>query len=155
VRPTVRDVQYRLWKVMPPWSRRLAVRLFVPRVSLGVCAVIRDGYGRVLIAHHPYRSAWGLPGGFVNSDEQPAAALMREIREELGVEASVGPLLAAHAAPGDGHLTLYYATSIADEPHPNSVEIDALRHVPEEALHTLLDPTALVWLPTMHHADAA
>jgi 8-oxo-dGTP diphosphatase len=136
----------RVWALLPSWGQRLAVRFCAPKVSLGVCAVIRDPRGRVLVAYHPYRRAWGLPGGFVEHDEQPDAALRREIGEELGISASVGPLLGAHAAPDVRHLTLYYAVTIAETPRMDGVEIDALRYVPEDELPTLMDPMALVWL---------
>lgn len=136
----------RVWALMPAWGQRLAVRLCAPRVSLGACAVIRDPHGRVLLAYHPYRHAWGLPGGFVEHGEQPDTALLREIGEELGVSASVGPLLGAHTAPDTRHLTLYYAATIAGTPHLDGVEIEALRYVPEDELPTLMDQTALVWL---------
>jgi ADP-ribose pyrophosphatase YjhB (NUDIX family) len=135
-----------IWALLPSWGQRLAVRLCAPKVSLGVCAVIRDPRGRVLVAYHPYRRAWGLPGGFVAHDEQPDAALRREIGEELDVAASVGPLLGAHAAPDVRHLTLYYAVTIAETPRVDGVEIDALRYVPEDELPALMDSMALVWL---------
>jgi ADP-ribose pyrophosphatase YjhB (NUDIX family) len=135
-----------VWALLPSWGQRFAVRLCAPKVSLGVCAVIRDPRGRVLVAYHPYRRAWGLPGGFVAHDEQPDAALRREIGEELDVAASVGPLLGAHAAPDVRHLTLYYAVTIAETPRVDGVEIDALRYVPEDELPALMDSMALVWL---------
>ena len=52
-----------------------------------VCAVIeRDG--RVLIAQRPAHKhlplAWEFPGGKVEPGEAPSAAILREIREELG-----------------------------------------------------------------------
>ena len=52
-----------------------------------VCAVIeRDG--RVLIAQRPPHKLlplkWEFPGGKVEPGEDPAAAIVREIREELG-----------------------------------------------------------------------
>lgn len=136
----------RVWALLPAWGQRLAVRFCAPKVSLGACAVIRDSRGRVLIAYHPYRRAWGLPGGFVEHGEQPDVALRREIGEELGVTASIGPLLGAHAAPDIQHLTLYYAATIAATPRADGVEIEALRYVPEDELPLLMDRTALVWL---------
>jgi ADP-ribose pyrophosphatase YjhB (NUDIX family) len=139
----------RVWALLPQWGQRLAVRLCAPKVSLGACAVIRDPRGRVLIAYHPYRCAWGLPGGFVEHGEQPDAALRREIGEELGVAASIGPLLGAHAAPDIRHLTLYYAATIAATPRVDRVEIVTFRYASEDELPLLMDPTALVWLGTV------
>jgi 8-oxo-dGTP diphosphatase len=54
-----------------------------------VCAVIeRDG--RLLIAQRPAHKhlplKWEFPGGKVEPDEDPAAAIVREIREELGCD---------------------------------------------------------------------
>ncbi len=54
-----------------------------------VCALILRGE-RVLIAQRPEGKhlalKWEFPGGKVEPGEQPTAALVREIREELGCE---------------------------------------------------------------------
>lgn len=57
-----------------------------------VCAVlVRDG--RVLLARRPAGKhlalKWEFPGGKVEPEESPVAALIREIREELGCEIEV------------------------------------------------------------------
>ena len=60
-----------------------------PRLRV-VAAALFDG-GRVLIAERPagkhMAGWWEFPGGKVGSDESDAQALVRELREELGVEA--------------------------------------------------------------------
>ncbi|MGH6629146.1 MAG: (deoxy)nucleoside triphosphate pyrophosphohydrolase [Burkholderiales bacterium] len=58
-----------------------------------VCALIeRDG--RVLLAQRPagrhLALQWEFPGGKVEPGEEPAAALRREIREELGCDIVIG-----------------------------------------------------------------
>jgi 8-oxo-dGTP diphosphatase len=57
---------------------------------LVVAAALYDGYGRVLIAERPagkhMAGRWEFPGGKVNPEESEAAALARELHEELGVE---------------------------------------------------------------------
>lgn len=62
-----------------------------PRYTLGVVAVIADVAGAVLLVEHVYhpRFAWGLPGGWIDADEDPAAAILRELHEELALSARV------------------------------------------------------------------
>ena len=40
-----------------------------------------------------------MPGGYVETGETPAQAAAREVREELGIEVPIGPLLVADWAP--------------------------------------------------------
>ncbi|MGI9824974.1 NUDIX hydrolase [Agromyces sp. Marseille-Q5079] len=55
--------------------------------------IIRNG--EILLSHwnEHGRSGWTLPGGGIEGDEHPSAAVVREIREETGHEASVDRLL--------------------------------------------------------------
>ena len=77
-----------LWRGLPECVRRWAVVAAQPRFTVTAGAVVIDEGGRVLLLHHPFRSGsgWGIPGGFINSGEQPEAALRRELREEIGLE---------------------------------------------------------------------
>lgn len=56
---------------------------------VAACALI-DADGRVLLARRPEGKAmaglWEFPGGKVEADESPEAALTRELYEELSVE---------------------------------------------------------------------
>jgi ADP-ribose pyrophosphatase YjhB (NUDIX family) len=113
---------------------------------MGVCAVIGDAQGRVLLAHHSYRQRpWGLPGGFIRQREDPAVALTRELVEELGVTAVVGPVLAAEMS--GRHLTLYYQVSIAAAPRPDGIEIDTFRYATRDEIPQLLGGETQPWLP--------
>ena len=63
-----------------------------------VAGVIRDARGRVLLARRTegrdLSGSWEFPGGKVEPGEAPEAALARELREELGIEATIGaPLI--------------------------------------------------------------
>ena len=91
--------------------------LLAPRQRLGALGVLLDAQGRVLVARHALRvqTPWGLPGGFVERGEHPAAALAREFQEELGLRIAVRELLhCAQDGVAPGHdgpsgLTLVYA----------------------------------------------
>ena len=91
-------------------------------------AVVLDDGGRILLARRagdPERGKWDLPGGFLEEGEHPLDALVRELREETGLE--VEPLgLAAIEMDvyGDGSeapatLNLYWSARIVSgEPAP-------------------------------------
>jgi acetyl-CoA carboxylase carboxyl transferase subunit beta len=66
-------------------------------------AVVRDGEGRLLLiqrANEPGRGRWSLPGGRVEPGESAAAAAVREVHEETGLEVAVTGLLGTVALPG-------------------------------------------------------
>lgn len=60
-----------------------------PIVLVAAVALV-DGDGRVLVAQRPEGKAmaglWEFPGGKVEPGETPEAALIRELREELGID---------------------------------------------------------------------
>ena len=57
-----------------------------------VCALIERG-GLILLAQRPGHKhlplKWEFPGGKVETGEEPAAAIVREIREELGCDVTI------------------------------------------------------------------
>jgi 8-oxo-dGTP diphosphatase len=84
----------------------------VKTVLVAACALI-DADGRVLIAQRPpgrpMAGLWEFPGGKVEAGETPETTLIRELKEELGIEvneACLAPLtFASHAYP-DFHLLM-------------------------------------------------
>jgi 8-oxo-dGTP diphosphatase len=97
-------------------------------------AVVR--HGRVLATRRtrPAEAAgrWEFPGGKVEPGEEPEAALVRELREELGVEVSVTGRLGGEQPVTDRYrLRVLLAEVVGGEPVPH--EHDALRWLgPEE-----------------------
>jgi 8-oxo-dGTP diphosphatase len=90
-----------------------------------VAAVIRDREGRILLTRRPegthMAGLWEFPGGKVLDGESPAAALQRELCEELGVEARTGTPItfAVHEEEGLRIVLLFFeARIISGEPRP-------------------------------------
>ena len=72
-----------------------------------------DPDGRVLLAQRPNGKSmaglWEFPGGKVEDGEAPETALIRELREELGIEtweSCLAPLTFASHAYDDFHLLM-------------------------------------------------
>ena len=81
-------------------------------VLVAACALI-DIDGRVLIAQRPEGKSmaglWEFPGGKVDPGERPEDALIRELKEELGIvvqEACLAPLTFASHSYEDFHLLM-------------------------------------------------
>ncbi|MCK4859501.1 MAG: NUDIX hydrolase [Candidatus Omnitrophica bacterium] len=64
-----------------------------------VCAV-KDKEGKILIAKRnfaPGINKWALPGGFIESGENPEIACLRELEEETGIKGKIKKLVGIYA----------------------------------------------------------
>jgi mutator protein MutT len=78
-------------------------------IGVGVGAVIVNQKGELFLARRGplaknERGCWEFPGGSVEFGERLTEALLREMREEFGIELAVGPLLDVvdHLLPDEG-----------------------------------------------------
>ena len=72
----------------------------LPKHIAGAGAIIRDQDGRVLLVKPSYRhDTWEIPGGGLNTGEDPFAAVQREVKEELGIDLLPGRLVAIDWVP--------------------------------------------------------
>jgi 8-oxo-dGTP diphosphatase len=83
------------------------------KLLLAAAVALIDPDRRVLIAQRPrgksFAGLWEFPGGKVEVDERPEAALIRELHEELGIaveETCLAPLTFASFAYPDFHLLM-------------------------------------------------
>jgi 8-oxo-dGTP diphosphatase len=91
-----------------------------------ICALVEDDEGRILLgrrAGEPRAGFWDVLGGFMEEGEQPFETLVRELREETGLEVAPGEFLAAVADTygEDGGATLnlcWTARAESGEPRP-------------------------------------
>jgi 8-oxo-dGTP diphosphatase len=103
-------------------------RVSSPEVLVMGAAIVHRG--RVLAARRTTpehaRGRWEFPGGKVEPGEDPDAALVREIHEELGCAVAVTGHLDGEQPIKDGYaLRVATATLLAGEPVPH--EHDAIR----------------------------
>ena len=110
-----------------------------------VAAVIEDSHRFLVTRRQPgvhLAGMWEFPGGKIEPDETHAAALRRELREELDVEVEVGECVyqTRHAYPERTVELYFYRCSLKGMPRPLLGQ--DLRWVPRAELRTLGFPPA-------------
>lgn len=111
-----------------------------------VAGVLRDARGRVLLARRTegrdLAGLWEFPGGKVEPGESPENALVRELREELGVETEVGAPVACVPLESPGRRLLLDVREVAFSGLPRGLEGQALAWVPLRKLSDYPMPPA-------------
>lgn len=99
-----------------------------PRV---IAAVIVEHAGRLLLqqrAMEPGAGLWTFPGGFLEIGETPGAGAIREAKEEVGLDVTLGPLVGVYARPHVGIvMVVYEGTSATDAAYVADHESLAVR----------------------------
>lgn len=100
-------------------------------------AIVHEG--RVLAARRTFppevAGGWELPGGKVEAGEDPRAAVVREVEEELGCRIEVTGELQGEASIRPGYtLRAVLARVVDGEPVPRESEHDAVRWLAPEEL---------------------
>ena len=113
----------RLWKIAPRRVRRSLIRITQQKFTASAAAVIRNGDGKILLLDHVLRprSGWGLPGGFLESGEQPSEGIRRELREETGLEITNLRLLNVRTL--GTHIEFIFTAAAGNDPTSLSSEI--------------------------------
>lgn len=113
-------------------------------------AVIIDDKQRILItqrsSHGSHGGMWEFPGGKLEGDETPFAALIREVHEEVGLDIIHGNFLGEihHAYPNHSvSLLVYCVTSFTGNAVAREMQMD-LRWVEFDSLKKLQFPAANV-----------
>jgi 8-oxo-dGTP diphosphatase len=124
-----------------------------PKVAV-VAFIERDN--RVLLvrrAMNPERGKWALPAGYVDYGEDPREAVIREVREETGLEVEITRLVSVEGGPGavGASIVIVYAASVvngAARPQDDAEAVlwlsasDSLPELAFESTRTMLS----VWL---------
>jgi ADP-ribose pyrophosphatase YjhB (NUDIX family) len=111
------------------------------RFAVGVAAIIPDANGKVLLVKHTYRSPshqWGLPGGWARGRERLEQALVRELREETGLDIVVERLVAVHSGYALPRMTVYYRARVAGGTFSPSAEVSACQYRSPDELFGML-----------------
>lgn len=116
------------------------------RVGAGVLFVSEQGWP--LVVEPTYKPTWEIPGGSVETGEDPRTCAVREVQEELGIEIGLGRMLVidhqSEPMPrGDSTMIIYDGGVLMD---PSSIrlqesELRSFRFMEENELAEFLTAT--------------
>jgi 8-oxo-dGTP diphosphatase len=99
-----------------------------------VAAAVLVENGRVLLTQRKkgthLAGAWEFPGGKVEPNEDPRAAVVRELREEVGIEVRAGDVVEVtfHRYAEKSVLLLFFEVErTAGSPEPRAIDVAAVR----------------------------
>ena len=71
----------------------------------GASAIVTDDQGRILLQRRSDNARWALPGGVMDIGESIGQAIVREVREETGIEVAPEDIVGVYSDPG--HVFTY------------------------------------------------
>jgi 8-oxo-dGTP diphosphatase len=91
-----------------------------PLVCVGAVCVLDGALLLIRRGHGPAAGEWSVPGGRVERGELLAEAVVREVREETGLEAVCGPMLGwVERIDDDHHFVIAdFEVTVLDESQP-------------------------------------
>jgi 8-oxo-dGTP pyrophosphatase MutT (NUDIX family) len=111
----VRRLALRTFRALPRPLRILAVRIIAPHHTVGALCFLERDDGRVLLLRQYHRDGLTLPGGLLNRGEDPARAVVREVREETGLAVDVDMPFATLVAPGSRRVDVLFHVPLTGE----------------------------------------
>lgn len=130
---------------------------YTMKIVLVSAVALIDTDGRVLLAQRPEGKSlaglWEFPGGKVEPGESPEAALIRELREEIGIETQascLAPLTFASHGYDDFHLLMPLFVCRRWQGTPESREGQALKWVrPNDLRNYPMPPADVPLIPIL------
>lgn len=101
-------------------------------------AMVRDTGGGILLVKRgvePGKGKWGLPSGFIEIDETPEQACLRELEEETGLRGEILSLMGVYAQESmlyKNVVIIGYAVAAKGRPSPGSDSVDAAFFLPDK-----------------------
>lgn len=114
----------------------------VDPLAIAAGIVFFDATDRVLLVHQTYgRRAWSLPGGRLEPGEAPHEAAIREVREEIGLDATINHLVGVYFNQGRNAMIFGFVGRLADGTEPVISDLEELDDIGWFRIDRLPSPT--------------
>lgn len=115
-----------------------------PAFTIGVFAAIFDKKNRVLLCHRTDHDLWNLPGGSLEYGETPWDCVVREVKEETGLEVKINRLAGIYSKPGKDEIVFQYVCTATDGQitltnEADEIEYFALEEIPQNTSPKQID----------------
>jgi 8-oxo-dGTP pyrophosphatase MutT (NUDIX family) len=134
------------------WLLRLNWFVRRPR-TFGAHALALTPEGKAILVKLRYAPGWRLPGGGRGADEDPRYAVLRELREEIGMTAHGEVTAAAELEQRPDFkrdlAALFLVRDVRYRPRRWSWEVEAIIERPLDNLPTDLAPVARDWIDAL------
>jgi 8-oxo-dGTP diphosphatase len=127
-----------------------------PRHSVSVAAAVVDQDGRLLAVRRRDNGHWEPPGGVLELDETIPAGLVREVREETGLEVEPEALTGVYKNMRRGIVALVFRSRIvAGEPRATNEVVEVAWLTPDEVREHMDEAYATRLLDALTSGPAA
>ena len=127
-----------------------------PRHSVSVAAAVVDQAGRLLAVRRRDNGHWEPPGGVLELDETIPAGLVREVREETGLEVEPEALTGVYKNMRRGIVALVFRSRIvAGEPRASNEAVEVAWLTPNEVRQRMDEAYATRLLDALNSGPAA
>ena len=118
-------------KLMP-----LLIKLVVPRSRVGVAVVAINNAAEIFMVRHVFHPVYegGQPGGWLKRNEAPSDGALRELKEETGLTAVLGPAVAVQHDPVTAYIGIAYLATLQPGNIQLSRELSETGWVKQESL---------------------
>ena len=72
-----------------------------------VTAIVPNDQGKLLVVHKTDNDLWALPGGAMDVGESMADTVVREVKEETGIDVEVTGVVGIYPNPNPNHVMAY------------------------------------------------
>lgn len=108
--------------------------------TIGAFAFIFDEAGRILLSHRRDLDLWNPPGGGVETNESPWAAVVREVKEEICADVTVDRLFGVYCKPVTKDVVFCFTCQITGGVPALSNEVDQIKYFAVNNLPKNLTP---------------
>lgn len=130
-----------LHKIATRIIRKYQSLLGIP--TLGARAIVLNSANQILLVKHTYQQHWYIPGGGVNKGESAKTAVIRELKEEVGLTVIGEPELFGiyhHTYLGAHDYPIIYVVKNYSQEKCNSPEIEKLEWFDYDKLPETVSP---------------